>query len=89
MKDAAVPVTWDTFWRQRSYAQRVGAVVGVALAIFQIYTALFGCLDALMQRSVHLGLALTLVFLSHGPSREPRKEGVRWFTWRQWSPSWR
>jgi TRAP transporter 4TM/12TM fusion protein len=78
-KDTAEPVTWDTFWRQRLCHQRAAAVVGVVLAVFQIYTALFGSLDALMQRSVHLGLALILVFLSYGTSRERRKGGIRWF----------
>lgn len=55
--------------------------MGVLLSLFQIYTALFGCLDALMQRSIHLGLALFLVFLSFGTSREPRKGSIRWFDW--------
>jgi len=55
----------------------MGAVVGVAMAVFHIYTALFGTLDALMQRSVHLGLGLILVFLVHvtGKSEKGRTVG--------------
>ena len=58
-------MTWERFWYSRPVYQRVGAIVGIALAVFHIYTALFGTLDALMQRSVHLGLGLILVFLVH------------------------
>src|SRR5512139_1349875 len=47
----------------------MGAIVGVSLAVFHIYTALFGTLDALMQRSVHLGLGLILVFLVHAAGK--------------------
>ena len=79
MNQDVAPVTWGTFWRQRPRHQRAAAVVAIVLALFQIYTALFGCLDALMQRSVHLGLALILVFLSIDTSREQRKGGIRWF----------
>jgi TRAP transporter 4TM/12TM fusion protein len=38
--------------------------VCLALSLFHLYTAFFGSLDALLQRSIHLGLALVLVFLS-------------------------
>jgi TRAP transporter 4TM/12TM fusion protein len=41
----------------------VVAVVAVAMALFHIYTARFGTLEALRQRSVHLLFALTLVFV--------------------------
>lgn len=39
------------------------AIVAVALVIFQLYTGLFGSLDAFRQRAVHLGFGLVLVFL--------------------------
>jgi TRAP transporter 4TM/12TM fusion protein len=39
------------------------SVIAVAMALFHIYTARFGTLEALRQRSVHLAFALTLVFL--------------------------
>jgi TRAP transporter 4TM/12TM fusion protein len=57
--------TWKEFWSDRPAYQRTGAVVGIVLAIFQIYTAIFGSLDAMMQRSIHLGLGLLLVFLTY------------------------
>ncbi len=39
------------------------AAASLALALFHLYTGLFGGFDALLQRSVHLGLALIIVFL--------------------------
>lgn len=56
-------MTWNEFWHDRPVNQKVAAVVGVTLAIFHIYTALFGCFDSLMQRAIHLGLSLVLVSL--------------------------
>ncbi|NLX70218.1 MAG: TRAP transporter permease [Clostridiales bacterium] len=38
-------------------------VVSLAMAIFHIYTATFGVLTALLQRSIHLGFGLTIIYL--------------------------
>ncbi len=38
-------------------------IVAIGMAVFQIYTAQFGLFSALVQRSVHLAFAVTLVFL--------------------------
>lgn len=38
-------------------------VVAVGMASFHLYTAAFGLLDAVLQRSIHLGLALILLIL--------------------------
>lgn len=35
----------------------------VAFTLFQLYTAIFGTLDAMLQRSVHLGFGLLLIYL--------------------------
>ena len=45
------------------------AVLAVAFSGFHIYTALFGVLDAHLQRAVHLGFVLTLVYLLYPASR--------------------
>jgi TRAP transporter 4TM/12TM fusion protein len=39
------------------------SIIAVAMALFHIYTARFGTLEALRQRSVHVAFALSLVFL--------------------------
>jgi TRAP transporter 4TM/12TM fusion protein len=52
------------------------SMIGVAMALFHIYTARFGTLEALRQRSVHLAFALTLVFLLY-PFRKKNAASAR------------
>jgi TRAP transporter 4TM/12TM fusion protein len=63
------PITWKEFWFDKPLHLKLATVVGIALAVFQVYTALFGSLDAMMQRSIHLGLGLVLVFMTHTTGR--------------------
>lgn len=76
------PYTWRDFWSNRAWQQRLAAAVAVTLAIFQIYTALFGAFEALIQRGIHLGLGLVLVFLVHvlGPKSKGRVQ-PHWLDW--------
>ncbi len=69
-------VTWKEVWHDRPLYQRTAAVVGIILTIFHIYTALFGCFDALLQRSVHLGLGLVLVFLVYNSKKDKKTIGL-------------
>ncbi|KJS30700.1 MAG: hypothetical protein VR64_14740 [Desulfatitalea sp. BRH_c12] len=55
-------VTNDTEERTSAVAQMV-RIIAIAMAVFQIYTAQFGLFSALVQRSIHLAFACTLVFL--------------------------
>ncbi len=71
-----VLMSWKQFWHDRPVHQRISAIVAVGLAIFHIYTALFGTLDALMQRSVHLGLGLILVFLVRATGGDEKRKTV-------------
>jgi TRAP transporter 4TM/12TM fusion protein len=48
---------------------KIAAAIAIAFSAFQIYTALFGVLDAMIQRSVHLAFAFTLIYLLY-PSRK-------------------
>ena len=43
--------------------------LAISFSIFQLYTAIFGVLDAQLQRAVHLGFGLALVYLLY-PTRE-------------------
>ncbi|ANX13619.1 C4-dicarboxylate ABC transporter [Fictibacillus arsenicus] len=45
----------------------------VAFSLFQLYTAIFGVLPAQLQRTIHLGFALTLIFLLF-PASKKKKE---------------
>jgi len=45
------------------------AFICISFSLFQLYTAIFGVLDAHLQRAVHLAFAMSLVFLLY-PSRK-------------------
>lgn len=42
---------------------KIVAAIAIAFSVFQLYTATFGVLDAQLQRGVHLGFGLALVYL--------------------------
>lgn len=44
------------------------AALAITFSVFQIYTAAFGVLDAMIQRSIHLAFGLCLIFLLY-PAR--------------------
>jgi TRAP transporter 4TM/12TM fusion protein len=52
------------------------SVLAVAFSGFHIYTALFGVLDAHLQRAVHLGFVLTLVYLLYPAAKGMRRDRV-------------
>ena len=54
-------------------------IIAVLFSFFQLYTALFGLLEAQMQRPTHLMFALTLIYLLY-PTRKPkgaRRDGLQ------------
>lgn len=52
----------------------------VSFSLFQLYTSLFGILTAQLQRSIHLGFALALIFLLFPARRKNRnKNTLSWF----------
>ena len=55
---------------------KIVSAIAITFSIFQLYTATFGVLDAQLQRAVHLGFGLALVYLLY-PTRK------------SWSRSWR
>ena len=44
-------------------AGKIITAICLSFTCFQLYTAIFGVLDAHLQRAVHLGFGLALVFL--------------------------
>lgn len=48
---------------------RVVAAIAITFSCFQLYTAVFGVLDAMIQRSIHLAFGLSLAFLLY-PARK-------------------
>ncbi|MFC3883312.1 TRAP transporter permease [Bacillus songklensis] len=53
----------------------------LAFSLFQLYTAIFGVFTAQIQRSIHLGFALALIFLLFPASRKEkkRKRQIAWY----------
>ncbi|HWR12603.1 MAG TPA: TRAP transporter permease [Rectinemataceae bacterium] len=49
---------------------KVIAAICIAFSVFQVYTAMFGVLDAMMQRSIHIGFAFCLIFLLYPSSKK-------------------
>jgi len=39
------------------------SAIAITFSVFQVYTAAFGALDAMLQRAIHLAFALCLIFL--------------------------
>ena len=55
---------------------KIAALLAAALTIFQIFTALYMPFPAMMQRSIHLGLGLAIVFLYY-PKKRPEKDVLK------------
>ncbi|MFZ3579963.1 TRAP transporter permease [Virgibacillus sp. DJP39] len=53
----------------------------VAFSLFQLYTGAFGVYTAYIQRTVHLGFALSLIFLLFPARRKSNKHKVAWYDW--------
>ncbi|MGE4589086.1 MAG: TRAP transporter permease [Acidaminococcaceae bacterium] len=51
----------------------------IAFATFQIYTAVFGVLDAHLQRAIHLAFGFTLIFLLYPARSSWSKTSMNWF----------
>jgi TRAP transporter 4TM/12TM fusion protein len=55
-------------------------LLALALSLFHLYTAIFGTLPSLQQRTFHLAFGLGLVFLLY-PARAPSHPRARWVGW--------
>src|SRR5699024_6210295 len=54
-------------------------VLMLAFSLFQIYTGIFGEYTAYIQRTVHLGFALSLVFFLFPINKKIRKSSLPWY----------
>lgn len=73
---------YDTESNTRKIAGVLGKFIYVlllAFAIFQLYTAIKGQYPAQIQRTVHLGFGLTLVFLLFPARKKGAKSKVAWY----------
>ncbi|PJO45434.1 C4-dicarboxylate ABC transporter, partial [Lysinibacillus xylanilyticus] len=51
----------------------------LAFSLFQLYTAIFGQFPAQIQRTIHLGFGLTLIFLLFPARKKAAKNKIAWF----------
>lgn len=73
---------YDTESNTRDLTGIIGTVVFlilIAFSLFQIYTGIFGQYTAYVQRTVHLGFALVLIFLLFPARRGGPKVKVAWY----------
>ena len=54
-------------------------VLLISLSLFQLYTGAFGQYTAYIQRTVHLGFALTLIFLLFPAKKSTVRNSVPWY----------
>ena len=47
---------------------KIISAICICFALFQLYTAIFGVMDAALQRAIHLAFGLSLIFLLY-PTR--------------------
>ncbi len=55
------------------------SAVAIAFSCFHIYTALFGSLDAHLQRAVHLSFVMTLVFVLYPATNRGARDHIQWW----------
>ena len=53
---------------------KVISAIAITFTCFQLYTALFGVLDAMLQRAVHLAFGMALIFLLYPTSKKWSKD---------------
>lgn len=67
------------FRRVAGLAGRMISAIAIAFSLFQLYTAIFGVLDAQIQRSIHLSFAMALVYLLYPTRRSWSRTRLHWF----------
>ncbi len=65
--------------RLKGFLARMVGALAISFSIFQLYTAIFGVLDAHIQRSIHLSFALSLVYLLYPTRRSWPRDRLHWF----------
>ncbi len=63
------------------WSKRLIAMIGVAMVLFQLYTAFFGTFIANVQRATHIAFVLILTFLLYKPVAKLQQEKVPWYDW--------
>ncbi len=57
-------------------------IIAISLSLFQIYTSWIGPFENLIQRSIHIGLAFTILFAIYPPTkRSVKRNQILWTDW--------
>lgn len=54
-------------------------VLAIGLAVFQLYTAFFGVLPTMQQRSFHVAFILPMIFLLYPATKKSPRDRVTWY----------
>ncbi|MBP7094818.1 MAG: TRAP transporter permease [Spirochaetia bacterium] len=57
------------------------AAIAIVFSSFQVYTAVFGVFDAMIQRSIHLSFGLALIFLLYPASKKWPRSSIHPLDW--------
>ncbi|MBU0953954.1 MAG: TRAP transporter permease [Spirochaetes bacterium] len=60
---------------------RVIAAIAIVFTCFQLYTAIFGVLDAMIQRAAHLSFGLVLIYLLYPASKKWSRSRIHPLDW--------
>lgn len=58
---------------------KIISAIAITFSVFQLYTAIFGILDAQLQRAIHLGFGLSLSFLLYPTRKSWRRDKLNPF----------
>ncbi|MDP3176335.1 MAG: TRAP transporter fused permease subunit, partial [Spirochaetaceae bacterium] len=58
------------------FMAKVIAAIAIAFSCFQVYTAIFGVFDAMIQRTIHLSFAFCLIYLLYPSSKKWRRDKI-------------
>lgn len=78
----AIMQKYDAEARTRNLTGKLGMavfVIMIAFSVFQIYTGAFGQYTAYIQRTVHLGFALVLIFLLFPARKKGGNRKIAWY----------
>lgn len=63
----------------KGFAKNAIFLILLTFSLFQLYTGLFGEYTAYIQRTVHLGFALTAIFMLYPASKKAHSNQLRWY----------
>lgn len=61
------------------YWENIITVIAVSMTIFQLYTAIFGVFESMLQRSLHILFALVLSFMIYDSRRVKETKKIPWY----------